>query len=159
MGTDAAPMAFLLAAHDVEVVYTGSEMTFVDQVESRVAEEALGHYCTTYVAPTNCCWPGCPERLQIVILDTATLESETASARRQLLERLMRRTVAGGVHLLLPSARALAPDAFLSHYGEWAREDGATEKRRPTRSLGVLLGKPPELPDTQAAPRSRDVPA
>jgi hypothetical protein len=159
MGTDAAPMAFLLAAHDVEVVYTGSEMTFVDQVESRVAEEALGHYCTTYVAPTNCCWPGCPERLQIVILDTATLESETASARRQLLERLMGRTVAGGVHLLLPSVRALAPDAFLSHYGEWAREDGATEKRRPTRSLGVLLGKPPELPDTQAAPRSRDVPA
>jgi len=159
MGGDSAPIAYLLAAHDVEVVFTGSDMTFVDQVESRVAEEALGHYCTTYVAPTHQCWPGCPERLHIVVVDTATLEAESAAARRHLLQGLFERTVPGGVHLLVPSAHALAPDAFLSHYGEWAREDSSREKRRPVRSHGVLLGKPPEVAETQTPPRSRDVPA
>lgn len=159
MGTDAAAMAYLLAAHDVDVVYTGSDMTFVDQVESKVAEEALGHYCCTYVAPTSQCWPGCPEQLHIVVVDTATLEAEAPASRRQLLERLMDRTVAGGVHLIIPSAQALAPDAFLSQYGEWTRENPPSEKRRPARSLGVLLGKPPEVPEARRAPRSRDVPA
>jgi hypothetical protein len=159
VGNDAAPLAYLLAAHDVEVIFTGSDMTFVDQVESRVAEEALGHYCSTYVAPTSQCWPGRPERVQIVAIDTATLEVETARSRRAVIDRLMECTAPSGVHLILPSSRALAPDAFLSHYAEWTREESATEKRRPVRSLGVLLGKPPEVAEPGEALRSRDVPA
>jgi hypothetical protein len=159
VGNDAAPLAYLLAAHDVEVIFTGSDMTFVDQVESRVAEEALGHYCSTYVAPTCQCWPEHRERVQIVAIDTATLEAETAAARRLILERLIDRTTPGGVHLILPSRRALAPDAFLSHDGEWIREDPPTQKRRPVKSLGVLLGKPPDVADHDESLRSRDVPA
>lgn len=159
VGNDAASLAYLLAAHDVEVIFTGSDMTFVDQVESRVAEEALGHYCSTYVAPTSQCWPGHPERVQIVAIDTATLEAETARSRRVVIERLMERTTSGGVHLILPSSRALAPDAFLSHYAEWAREEPTTEKRRPAKSLGILLGKPPDVAGPDQSLRSRDVPA
>ena len=48
-------------------------MTFVDQIESRVAEEALGHYCSTYVAPTGDFPPGLPEQMHIVVIDTGTL--------------------------------------------------------------------------------------
>ena len=159
VGNDAAPLAYLLAAHDVEVIFTGSDMTFVDQVESRVAEEALGHYCCTYVAPTCQCWPERQQRVQIVAIDTATLEAETATSRRLIIERLVERTMPGGVHLILPSRHALAPDAFLSHYAEWVREDPPTQKRRPARSLGVLLGKPPEVAECHEPLRSRDVPA
>lgn len=156
IGCDSAPVAFLLAAHDVEVVFIGNDMTYVDQVESRVAEEALGHYCSTYVAPTGQYGPGLPDRVQIIAIDTTTLEAETASARRAIVQRLMDRTVPGGVHLILPSEQALAPDAFLSLYSEWAREDPPPEKRRPSKSFGILLGKPPEVAETRASLKSRE---
>ena len=159
IGADAAPLAFLLAAHDVEVVFTGSDMTFVDQIESKVAEEALGHYCSTYVSPAGHLGPGLPDRLQIVALDTVTLEAESAAARRVLVERLMERTDCGGVHLILPSTHALAPDAFLSLYADWSREELPRDKRRPLKSMGLLLGKPPAVAESGDSICSRDVPA
>jgi hypothetical protein len=159
IGADAASLAFLLAAHDVEVVFTDSDMTFVDQIESRVAEEALGHYCSTYVSPAGHLDPGLPTRVQIVALDTATLESQSATARRMLVEQLMERTDNGGVHLILPSAEALTPEAFLSLYGEWSREELPRERRRPAKSMGLLLGKPPSTAESGDPVRSRDVPA
>jgi hypothetical protein len=158
VGGDAAPLAFLLAAHDVEVVFTGSDMTFVDQVESRVAEEALGHYCSTYVAPPAQFPLDLPVQVHIVVIDTATLGQERSSERRAMLERLMGRTAPGGVHLILPSEHALAPEAYLSHYAEWTRED-VQEKRRPARSYGLLLAKPPEAPPLRTAMESRHIPA
>jgi hypothetical protein len=159
LGNDAAPIAYLLAAHDVEVVFSGSDMTFVDQVESRVAEEALGHYCSTYVAPTGQFPPELPERVHIVVLDTATLDHETAGRRRTIIDRLMHRTEPSGVHLILPSSHALAPEAYLSHYAEWIREDGTGEKRRPSKSVGVLLAKPPDLPPASIPLQSHHIPA
>lgn len=158
LGGDAAPIAYLLAAHDVEVVFTGNDMTFVDQVESRVAEEALGHYCSTYVAPTADFPPDLPAQVNIVVIDTGTLGQETSTRRRQILERLMERTAPCGVHVIVPSDRALAPEAYLSHYAEWIRED-ATEKRRPSRSFGVMLGKPPDAPPVRPSLETRHIPA
>jgi len=158
LGSDAAPIAYLLAAHDVEVVFTGSDMTFVDQVESRVAEEALGHYCSTYVAPTADFPPDLPAQVNIVVIDTGTLGYETSTRRRQILERLMERTAPCGVHLIVPSNHALAPEAYLSHYAEWIRED-TTEKRRPSRSFGVMLGKPPDAPPVRPSLETRHIPA
>lgn len=158
IGPDTAPIACLLAAHDVEVVFTASDMTLVDQVESRVAEEALGHYCSTYVAATADFPPELPAQVHIVVIDTATLGHETSTRRREVLERLMERTAPGGVHLLVPSEHALAPEAYLSHYPEWTRED-ATEKRRPARSFGVMLGKPPEPPPVRSSLETRHIPA
>ena len=158
IGGDAAPAACLLAAHDVAVIYLGADMTQVDQVESRVAEEALGHCCATYVVPTGQFPPELAALVHIVVIDTGTLDPESSSRRRGILEALMARTAPGGVHVILPSDHALAPDAYLSHYGEWIREEPSGDKRRPARSVGVMLGKPPALePPTQL--RSRDVPA
>lgn len=160
IGNEAAPLAFLLAAHDVEVVFTGRDMTFVDQIESRVAEEALGHYCSTYVAPTGEIPTDLPPHVNIIAIDTGALGAEQTGRRRAILERLMERTAPCGVHLVLPSAHALAPEAYLSHYTDWAREEAPPEKRRATRSAGLLLGKPPLVDERPAAaPRPRDVSA
>jgi hypothetical protein len=158
IGNDAAPIAYLLAAHDVEVVFAGNDMTFVDQVESKVAEEALGHYCSTYVAPTSEFPSELPAQVNIVVIDTATLGHETSTRRREILERLMERTAPSGVHLIMPSAHSLAPDAYLSHYAEWTRED-STEKRRPARSFGVMLGKPPDAPPVRSSLENRPITA
>jgi hypothetical protein len=149
---DAAPIAFLLAAHDVEVTFIGQDMNLVDQVESRVAEEALGHYCVTYVTPTGQLPHDLRPQVQLVVLDTGTLDPETSGTRKQVLQKLMDRTACGGVHLVVPSEHALAPEAYLSHYGEWTREDPSNDKRRPARSYGLLLGKPPEAVE-RAVPR------
>jgi hypothetical protein len=160
IGNDAAPVAYLLAAHDVEVVFTGSDMTFVDQVESRVSEETLGHNCVTYVAPIGQFGSGIPERVHLVAIDTGTLESHRAAERRAIIDRLMVRTHPCGVHLILPSDHALAPEAYLSHYAEWTREDPAPERKKAARSFGVTMGKPPEVSEARAEThRSRDVPA
>ncbi len=160
IGPDAAPAAYLLAAHDIEVIYTGADLPQVDQVETRVAEEALGHYCTTYVTPLGQLPPLCPAQLHVVIMDTRTLDRTPASARRELLERLMDRTVPCGVHLLLPSERALSPDAFLSHYGEWIREEVPIDKRKPARGVGIMLSRPPEVAaEPLPSARSRDATA
>jgi hypothetical protein len=159
IGWDAAPVACLLAAYEVSVVFTGCDMTLVDQVESRVAAEALGHYCTTYVAPTGQFGPGFPEQVHILAIDTATLEAESAANRRIMVERLMERTAAGGVHLILPTTHALTPEAFLSHYPEWSREDRLGAKRRAAKSLGIMLHKPPTTAEPDQPFHSRDVPA
>lgn len=158
VGNDAAPVAYLLAAHDVEVLFFGPDMTFVDQVESRVAEEALGHLCTTFVTPLGHLPSEVPDRVQIVVLDTGALDGVTGHARGAILQRLMDRTAPGGVHLILPSEHALAPEALLTHYGAWSREDGASGHRKPARSYGMLLGKPAPA-ESRVAAESRDVPA
>jgi hypothetical protein len=145
LGTDAAPIAFLLAAHDVSVVYLGSDLTFVDQIESRVAEEALSDFCTTYVAPVGR-WPEellC--RAHVLVIDTAVLYPFSARERREILRGLQDRTEPGGVHLLVPSAHALAPESFGSLYRGWQRERAPAEKRRQARSAGLLLCKPASL--------------
>jgi hypothetical protein len=159
IGNDAAAFAYLLAAYHVHVVFLGSDMTFVDQVESRVAEEALGHHCATYVAPTGQFGDVCSDPVHVVVVDTATLELESPAARREILERLCERTAPGGVHLILPSPRALSPDAFLSAYAEWIREAPPAEKRRPARSLGLMLTKPPETAEPRTPLTSHELPA
>ncbi len=160
MGVEAAPLAYLLAAHEVNVTFCGNDMTHVDQVESRVADEALGHCCGTYVAPTGQFPPDLPEQVSIVVIDTGVLDPETSNQRRTILERLMERTAPGGVHLLMPSAHALAPEAFLSHYGEWIREDRPIDKRnKPAPSCGVMVGKPPLPLPVSSTLESQHIPA
>jgi hypothetical protein len=142
IGADAAPLAFLLSAHEVSVLYMGCDMTFVDQVESRVAEEGLSEWCITYVAPAGH-WPGeVLARAHLVVVDTGTLDMLSARQRRDLFQVLQDHTEPGGAHLILPTDRALAPEAFLSFYQGWHRDGPASEKRRQARPASLLVGKP-----------------
>ena len=84
----------------------------------------------------------------------------SARARRDVLQTYQDRTEVDGVHLLLPSTQALAPEAYLAHYPSWNREDKTSERRRPARSGGILLGKPTEVAIRPVLPlRTRNVSA
>jgi hypothetical protein len=153
IGPDATSLAFLLAAHEVSVVYIGSDMTYVDQVESRVAEEGLSEWCTTYVAPPGR-WPAeVIARTHVIVVDTGTLEPLSPRERREVLLIFQDHTEPGGAHLLLPSNRSLAPAAFLSFYGGWQREAAPGEKRRQAKSSGLLVSKPAEPMPLRVATR------
>jgi hypothetical protein len=128
-------------------------------VESRLAEEALGHFCATYVTPTGQLPAEVPDQVHLVAFDTGTLDAETQPARRAILERLMARTAPGGAHLVLPSAHALSPEAYLSLYPDWIREDQTGTRRRPARSAGILLCKPSEEAAIRPPFSSRDATA
>jgi len=153
IGPDATPLAFLLAAHEVSVVYIGSDMTYVDQVESRVSEEGLSEWCTTYVAPPGR-WPTeVITRTHVLVMDTGTLEPLSPRERRDVLLTFQDHTEAGGAHLVLPSNRSLAPAAFVSFYSGWHREPAPGEKRRQAKSAGLLVSKPAEPESLRVATR------
>ncbi|MDH4130852.1 MAG: hypothetical protein OEW17_08365 [Gemmatimonadota bacterium] len=145
IGQDVAPVAFLLAAHEVQTTFTGADLTFVDQVEARAAEEVLGHCVTTLVAPIGHFIAGIPQEANIVVIDTASLGGLPATARQTLIQSLMDRTSPEGVHLILPSGRKMMPEAFASHYSEWTADSRRPDRRQKSRSLGVLFSKPPEV--------------
>jgi hypothetical protein len=154
IGADAAPVAFLLAAHEVHTTFTGHDLTFVDQVEARAAEEVLGHCVTTLVAPIGHLIAGMPERVHLVAIDTASLEALPAGSRQVLIRSLMERTAPSGVHMVVPSGRNMRPEAFSSHYAEWASDSERADRRQNSRSLGVTFSKPPEV-EEPAAPADR----
>jgi hypothetical protein len=150
IGLDVAPVAFLLAAHEVHTTFTGDDLTFVDQVEARAAEEVLGHCVTTLVAPIGHFIVGMPSHVHIVAIDTASLGGLRASERQGLIQALMDRTAPGGIHLILPSGRKMMPEAFASHYSEWAADSRRADRRQHSRSLGVMFCKPPEVEESSA---------
>jgi hypothetical protein len=134
-------------------VYIGSDMTYVDQVESRVSEEGLSEWCTTYVAPPGR-WPTeVIARTHVLVVDTGTLEPLSPRERRDVLLTLQDHTEPGGAHLLLPSNRSLAPAAFVSFYSGWHREPAPGEKRRQAKSAGLLVSKPAEPESLRVATR------
>jgi len=150
IGQDVAPVAFLLAAHEVQTTFTGDDLTFVDQVEARAAEEVLGHCVTTLVAPIGHFIAGMPCEVHLVAIDTASLGGLRASERQVLIQSLMDRTAPGGIHLILPSGRKMMPEAFASHYGEWTADSKRADRRQHSRSLGVMFCKPPEVEQSSA---------
>jgi hypothetical protein len=153
IGADAAPVAFLLAAHEVHTTFTGHDLTFVDQVEARAAEEVLGHCVTTLVAPIGHLIAGMPDQVHLVAIDTASLEAMPAGNRQALIRSLMERTAPSGVHMVLPSGRNMRPEAFSSHYAEWASDSERADRRQNARSLGVVFCRPPEVEESNEPAR------
>jgi hypothetical protein len=148
VGTAAAPMTCLLAAYDVAVTFLANDLGCVERVESRIAGEALASLFESYVTQFE---PGLPgflsflSELDIVVLDPAVLVGRDAAARGQLILDLQQRSRAGGVHVILPTCRAIAPDTLRSFYKGWAVEEPAKRRRRPSERKsppGLILSKP-----------------
>ena len=141
VGAASEPILFLLAAHDIASTFVAADLAFVDRVEARVAGEVLSDHCMTYVArPPH--WPfDEPDSFHVVVLDAGALAGLDAAAQELAIQALQQRTVAGGVHLLLPGGPTLAPEALLSTYADWSRDEMEAGRRRSKRSLGVLLTK------------------
>jgi hypothetical protein len=154
IGTAAAPMTYLLAAHDVAVTFLAGELGCVERVESRMAAEALSSLFESYVThfePSLPCFLSFLHTLDIVVLDPAVLLELDPPERAELIGDLQERSRPGGVHIVLPTCRAIAPDTLRSFYKGWDLEEAVKRKRRPGERKsppGLILTKPTCPEDT-----------
>jgi hypothetical protein len=148
IGTAAAPMTYLLAAHDTAVTFLAGELGCVERVESRMAAEALSSLFESYVThfePTLPCFLSFLHAVDIVVLDPGVLLDLEPPGRSALIHDLQQRSRPGGVHVVLPSCRALAPETLRSFYKGWSVEESVKRKRRPADRKtppGLILSKP-----------------
>jgi hypothetical protein len=153
VGSAAAPTTYLLAAHDAAVTFLAGELGSVERVESRMAAEALSSLFESYVTHFDPCLPEFLHFLDgfdIVVLDPSVLVKLKSTCRKQLIADLQRRSRPGGVHVILPSCSAIAPEALRSLYPDWNQEQIKQRKRGTLAKSapGMILSKPPCPPDT-----------
>jgi hypothetical protein len=148
VGTEAAPTTYLLAAHDAAVTFIAGDLGCVERVESRIAAEALASMFESYVAQLD---QALPEFLNfltgvdVTVVDPGVLIDLSAAGRAELVGDLQARTRPGGVHVLLPTCKALGPDALRAFYPGWKQEEDPKRRRRTTdrrRHDGLVLCKP-----------------
>jgi hypothetical protein len=158
IGTAAEPAAYLLAAHDVTVTFIACDLGCVERVESRMAAEALASLFEGYVAQLGACLPSfldSASQLDMVIVDPGALVEFAPSVRAAFLEDLQRRSRPGGVHVLLGTSKALAPESLRGFYQRWELEEDPKRRRRGggnRRPDELILAKPECPPDTGAIP-------
>jgi hypothetical protein len=153
IGTHAAPMTFLLAAHDAAVTFLADDLGCVERVESKMAEEALSSVFESFVTQLDQPLPAFMSFLtgfDIVVLDPEGLVDLSARNRAKLIHDLQLRSRPQGVHVILPSCPALAPDTLRSMYQGWTQEEELKRRRRPDSraARGLILCKPVCPPDT-----------
>jgi hypothetical protein len=147
VGTAAAPYTYLLAAHDAVVTFLADDLGSVERVESRMVEEALSSLFESYVTQFDPIPPFLSPLVDfdVVVLDPGVLLDLDGSSRNELILDLQRRSRAGGIHVILPTCAAIAPEALRSLYGGWTREEEPKRKRRgsyPKTAPGLMLSKP-----------------
>ena len=160
LGSGAEAATYLLAAHDAAVTFVDGDLGCVERVESRMAAEALASIFDAYVAPLGGGLPVCldfVDRVDMVVIDPATLAELPPVERADLLADLQERSRPGGVHVLLGGCAALAPDALRSFYEGWTVDEDPRRRRRTRRPEGVVLAKPACPPDTGAAPLAASI--
>jgi hypothetical protein len=154
VGTQAAPTTYLLAAYDAAVTFIAADLGCVERVESRMAAEALASLFESYVTQLDQALPeflSFLTEVEVVVLDPCVLVDLGAAARGKLLRDLQRRSRPGGIHVLLPTSKAIGPDALRSLYPGWTQEEDPKRRRRTTdtrRQDGLILCKPLCPPDT-----------
>jgi hypothetical protein len=154
VGTQAAPTTYLLAAYDAAVTFIAADLGCVERVESRMAAEALASLFESYVTQLDQALPeflSFLTEVDVVVLDPCVLVDLGAAARGKLLRDLQRRSRPGGIHVLLPTSKAIGPDALRSLYPGWTQEEDPKRRRRTTdtrRQDGLILCKPLCPPDT-----------
>src|SRR5918999_5476110 len=153
VGTEAAPATYLLAAHDAAVTFVAPDLGCVERVESRMAAEALASLFESYVAQLDQVLPeflGFLTALDVVILDPSALLDLSGGDRTDVVRDLQARTRAGGIHVLLPTCKGIAPESLRPLYRGWTQEEDPKRRRRPgsRRAEGLMLSKPTCPPDT-----------
>jgi len=89
--------------------------------------------------------------VDMVVLDPCVLLDLSPPDRVGLVQDLQARSRPGGVHVLLPTCKAMSRDALRSMYPDWTPEEDPKRRRRPGESRrqdGLILCKPPCPPDT-----------
>jgi hypothetical protein len=150
VGPNTEGVACLLAAHEMSVTYLAGDLGSVDRLESRSDGEALSAalFCQ-WVDFGNACIDSLPDRVAVTVLDATTMGELDPVPRAAFVAELQSRTCTKGLHVLLPSG-GLAPEALLSLYDGWSREEIGRPRRRGSRSRGLVLAPPPALADHHA---------
>jgi hypothetical protein len=154
VGTHAAPTTYLLAAHDAAVTFVAADLGCVERVESRMATEALASLFESYVTQLDQPLPDFLSfltGLDVVVIDPTVLADLTPGARGDLVRDLQARSRPGGIHVLLPTCKAIGPDALRSLYPGWGQEEDPKRRRRTPdsrRQEGLILCKATCPPDT-----------
>jgi hypothetical protein len=118
----------------------------VERVESRMAAEALSSLFESYVTQFDPVLPGFMsflEEFDIVVVDPGILRKMVPLHRAELLADLQRRSRPGGVHVILPSCSAIAPESLRSFYDGWSQEELKRRRRGSSKHPpGLILSKP-----------------
>lgn len=148
-GPAAEPAACLLAAHDAAVTFIAWDLGAVDRVEMRLADEALASISDCFFVQPGCWLPEAPLPFELVVLDAGAFAEVEPPARAAFLRQVQERTAPGGVHVLLPGAPGLAPEALLSGYDGWTGDEMGRSRRRGAarRSPGIVLTRPGPGPE------------
>jgi hypothetical protein len=146
VGSAAAPTTFLLAAHDAAVTFLADDLGAVDRVESRMAAEALSSLFESYVIGFDPLpdFLSALQQFDVVVLDPGVLLELNAAGRNDLILDLQRRSRPGGVHVILPTCPAIAPESLRPLYGGWTREEEVKRRRRGAYAKcapGLILSK------------------
>jgi hypothetical protein len=81
--------------------------------------------------------------LDLVVIDTACLGDVDPPTRAIFLAQLQEVTAPAGLHVLMPGASGLAPEALLTAYEGWARDQMERSRRRGSaRRAGIVLTSP-----------------
>jgi hypothetical protein len=112
-----------------------------------MAEEALSSLFDSYVTQFDPMPPFLNPLMDfdIVVLDPGVLLELAGPSRGALILDLQRRSRPGGVHVILPTCPAIAPESLRSLYGGWTREEEAKRKRRSSYNKsapGLILSRP-----------------
>lgn len=155
VGPAAEPAAYLLAAYDAIVTFIAADLGAVERVESGLANEALASTAECFFVQPGCWLPDFGAPLDLVVLDAGALGEVDSPTRAIFLGQLRELTAPGGMHVLMPGPAGLAPEALLSGYERWARDEVARSRRRGAarRSSGVVLTCPAESEQERAAQR------
>jgi hypothetical protein len=144
----AEPVAYLLAAHDAAVTFIASDLRAVERVEAGMANESLASLFTSFFVQPGAWLPPLDGPLALIVIDAGSLTDATTAARTDFITALQEQTVAGGIHVLLPGRGRLAPEALLSCYDGWIRDEVARSRRRGSaRRAGLVLTRPAETHD------------
>lgn len=144
VGPAAEPAAYLLAAYDALVTFIAADLGAVERVESGLANEGLASSADCFFVQPGCWLPDFGAALDLVVIDVASMGEIDPVSRASFLRQLQELTAAAGVHVLMPGTGGLAPEALLSVYDGWERDEVARSRRRGSarRSPGVVLTRP-----------------
>ena len=96
VGPGAEACAFLLAAHDVDVVFWASDLGVVERMEQRAATESLATRCFAQMVQFGYWLPPCTAPFDLVVVDLGALAELDSPTRFDALRALQAQTHAHG---------------------------------------------------------------
>jgi hypothetical protein len=140
IGTAAELPAYLITAHDADVMYWGPDMGLIERMEQRALTESLSARLYALMVQLATWIPATADPFDLVVIDLAVLEDLDMDRRYEVLRSLQERTREQGVHVLLPSP-TLVPEAVFTFYDGWKRE-APPRRRKGPRPIGHVLIRP-----------------